>query len=915
MKTVKPQRLALLTKIVEHHNKFFLAINASIFFDFDQPRQLLTEVNMWKFVAKALGKNAVLDMGVPKQCGEFLVYGQCHAPQGTSVDAAAVSVKVGTQKKTLHVFGDRQWESRLGLTTMTAPAPFAAIDLTYANAFGGADYPANPLGKGMPLQGQAHRLPNIEQPNALVLSPDDRPAPAGFGALNFSWPHRLSKAGTYDDQWLKTRFPGYADDIDWSIFNAAPEDQWLSGFFKGDEKIEVTGMHPQQQVQHVTLPECMAACFITQRTKEGDQFREIGMHPETLMLFPTAERGILLFRGVIEIGTDDASDVIHLVAGAEQLGVPKHMAHYQEILAIRLDKKQGAMHALDDAPLLPHQMSDVRGQDLVKSVVPPGEDNATGFPLKAAGTTVGLPTADIPTAPQLPSAADEVMAQAEKTLQEQHTKLLDLAKQHALPASVIAGINLAFSKDISLDQLNPNNLDVEAEMQKQQLAAEQRLREICAQHKMDYDALLKSATTAPTEPPKPMADTIMRQLTSVQNKLKAMGKSNADLDRLIAESPAELAAQDAKMLALYEAHAQASIPKVDVPKVDVASEKEVEPVAVTPTFVRGGSYVGRDLTGIDLSGFDLREANFTDAILEKANLSKAQLDGAIFTNAVLAHANLDGANLSKANFTEAKLDHAQFGNAIAQEANFTKATLTEADFGTADFSRANLEKCNLLNVKLGGANLTGVLAQQAKFMQSESNQDASKPKAGFSMHGIRFTGADLTKAIFLNCKMDQADFSGACLDKASFVAAIGDKVNFSKARLNKSCMVKGSVLTGADFTGAELKTANLRGANLTGAQFDSACLEGADLSGCNLQRSNFKKSQATGARFTKADFGDANLSGANLHKAVMRKSKLNGTQLLATNLYQADMLRVQVDATTVFDQANLKKTLLKVDKK
>lgn len=924
MKTIKPKYLALLTKIYEYQGRFFLAVNASLFFDFDHPQQLQTEVEMWKLLAKVLGKNTAFDMGVPKQRGEFLVYGKCCDPQGTPVSASTVRVKVGQQQKELLVFGDRHWEQRLGVTTMSGPEPFSEIDLTYANAFGGADYPANPLGKGMPSPtDQVVKLPNIEISGARVLSPSDRPTPAGLGAIDISLPQRMSKAGTYDDKWLKTRFPGYADDIDWSLFNAAPEDQWLPGFFNGDEKIEVSGMHPQKAVQHLTLPSYLATCFITQRTADGEQFREISMHPETLVLLPTDERAILLFRGVTEIRTDDASDVIHLVAGVEQRSTRKKIEHYQEILAIRLDKKKGAMHALDDSPLLPYLVSDARVQESVKSVVsPPAEPDlgervsATGFPppTKAlegrptpAGTTVGLPSVAIPTAPQLPSASDEIMAQAEKTLQEQHTKLLELAKQHALPASVIAGINLAFSKDISLDQLNPNNLDVEAEMQKQQLAAEQRLREICAQHKMDYDALVKSATSAPTEPPKPMADTIMQQLTSVQDKLKAMGKSNADLDRLIAESPAELAALDAKMLESYQ---QISLPKVDIPAAEKPLEKVVEekPEQKSPSFVPGGNYAGLDLTGIDLSGLDLREANFSNAILEKANLSRAQLDGAIFAQAMLAHANLDGANLTKANFADAKLDHAQFGSAIAHEANLSKATLSDADFGTADFSRANLTKCNLLNVKLGAANLTGILAQQAKFMQSG-------PKASFPMHGIRFTGADLTKAVFLNCKMDEADFSGACLERASFVAAVGEKVNFSKARLNKSCMVKESALTGANFTDAELKSVNLRGANLTGAQFANACLEGADLSGCNLQRTDFNRTQATNVRFAKADFGSADLSGANLHKAIMRNSKLGGTRLLATNLYQADMLRSQVDATTVFDQANLKKTLLKSDKK
>ena len=35
--------------------------------------------------------------------------------------------------------------------------------------------------------------------------------------IDFTLPQRMNKAGTYDEKWAEERFPGYADDIDWTI--------------------------------------------------------------------------------------------------------------------------------------------------------------------------------------------------------------------------------------------------------------------------------------------------------------------------------------------------------------------------------------------------------------------------------------------------------------------------------------------------------------------------------------------------------------------------------------------------------------------------------------------------------------------------------------------------------------------------
>src|SRR5690348_15972802 len=139
------------------------------------------------------------------------------------------------------------------------------MPITWANAFGGAGYPQNPLGKGYaPIRddrGEHHPLPNIEDPRRLISRPNERPAPMGFGPYDLTWPQRYAKIGTYDAKWLEERYPGFAADFDPSYFNTAPADQQIEGFFRGDESFTLENLHPEKPVIEGKLPGIKARIF------------------------------------------------------------------------------------------------------------------------------------------------------------------------------------------------------------------------------------------------------------------------------------------------------------------------------------------------------------------------------------------------------------------------------------------------------------------------------------------------------------------------------------------------------------------------------------------------------------------------------------------------------------------------------
>ena len=331
MKVIKESEHCLLLNYFGLMNRYYLAITVMTYFDFTDPANPLAEKEMWPFVQEQLGKDAILDMAMPKPKGELLVWGRCFPPDGGPRGASQVSVRLGPIEKRLYVFGNRYWKKAAGAGySITEPEPFIDMPLTYDRAFGGNGFDRNPLGRGvaavMTSSGtQSHPLPNVEDPRRLVGSPADRPDPAGFAPLDYTWPQRAKKLGTYDNKWFQERWPFYPDDMNWTYFNAAPEDQQIEDFFAGTEPFSVAGMHPKEPLIESRLPGIRHRFFINQLTDaakpEGQTlFKEVLTRVDTVWLFPHAKKGIAISRGSAEVKDDEALDVAHLYVVSERAG-------------------------------------------------------------------------------------------------------------------------------------------------------------------------------------------------------------------------------------------------------------------------------------------------------------------------------------------------------------------------------------------------------------------------------------------------------------------------------------------------------------------------------------------------------------------------------------------------------------------
>ncbi len=870
MKLVKPMVVSFSFRTFRMLGRQFLSVTSLVAFALEEKaRRLVTDIPLWEAIGKVTPGS--IDDGLPKPRGEVLLFGSCHAPGGRPVPASEVRVRVLSVDKRLVVFGDRYWagtavqggsDERLSTSReASAPVPFLEMPLGWERSFGGEGFPLNPLGRGMVRLDvgdgiERLPLPNVESASNLITASTQRPEPVGFGPLDLSWPQRQSKAGTYDARWLEEDFPGYARDTDPAFFSAAPADQRIEGFFRGDEEYILENVHPERPVLRGQLPSVAARVLL--RRKDSPTAEDVPTRLDTLVFLPGNEIGVLVFRGLTHVLDDEAADVTHALAACEDLGAPRSTAHYAAALEKRLNKDQSPFLALREDDLVPpfaraagfaelfRPKPRDRGPDPTKELV----DAATAEvreTLAAAG--VPVPEEALGGAPRMPPGLEPL------------AELPDLSD----PESV-AAYEAALEK---LDAYGKEQVE-EAERAKDE-HIEQLQRE-------GY------AVPAPSGGPGPPAPIAPETLASLR-------EANSPAD---ATMEARLHALDADILDGYRQTVHYGEP---VAPLSTEAQQRARSL-VAERRAAGHGFAAMDCTRYDFSQLDLAEADFRDALLEGADLTGTNLARADLSRAVLAHATLHGTR-----FDGATLHGTNLGSAVFEGATFTLAKLRDATFARAKLRKASFKDADLagvdwLQAELGAVDFEGALAGEIDFLP------------GHDLTRCRFPRAKLAKANFLEAKLDGVDFSGADLELVTFLSVGADGANFRGASLKQLHAVERCSFQRANFDGADLTDAYLRGSDLRGASFEGARLDGADLSECDLTGAKLSGVQARELRLTRADLTGAQMHSANLMEAMLQKATLHGADLSKANLFGANLGMIRVDTATNVKGANLKRALL-----
>lgn len=712
-----------------------------------------------------------------------------------------VEFGVGKRTKALAIAGPRVWQSGVGGAVPSKPDSVGDVELRYEHAFGGDRYGKNPVGRGFVDTSEDPEgvpLPAIELADALVRSTSDRPEPAGFGPLGYAWAHRAALGGTYDERWRRERWPWYPADFDWAYFNAAPADQQIEGYLRGDERFHFTGLHPHLDRVESKLPGIRPRVFGRRRAgSRGDPFEEAALSLDTMFVDADAMRLTLVWRGALPIEAMRSREFEGLLVVDESLfESPKPRDAYADEAYWQVEKpnletladEEEWREATAAATYLPEE-----GDDEARALAEARE-------LLAAG-----------------NASPELIEKLSK----------------------VSSID-AFLHVLDAEKPKPSPEDV------------QRLEEAARAANDDTRARIADAGHDPKvfEGPPPASATPpagpWTRERVVAHAAEGGSFANQDLSGLDM-SEVDLSARNFTGARLDETRLTRA--KLDGADLTNASLRDAS--------AEGASFVDACLEGAyavsaNFADADLRHANAARLRAARANFARADLGGAD-----LAKADLEEAVLTEATFEGATADGANLRGASAARLSAAKASLREADLARIDLTDADLGAAVLSGAGLEGARLDGVKAQAILLSHARG---AKVSLVGADLTEARASGCKLDASILDGVRAEASIWVGASLQASSLTKALFTRADFTEAELAASSF-HFSVMKRANLSHAKLGAAKLTKVDLFQARLEGADLSAADCRGSNFFGCDFVEAIVTHARFDRSNLKRTLLAG------------------------------------------------------
>ncbi|MCC6875006.1 MAG: DUF2169 domain-containing protein [Sandaracinaceae bacterium] len=682
------------------------------------------------------------DFALLKPKGECFVIGKAWSQKPERM--IGCSFKIGKIGKSFAVFGDRVWQRGIS-TRPTDAVPFTQMDIGMERAYGGPGFDANPWGRGRePMEtddGPQVMLPNVEDPRGLVSSPSSKPAPVVLGPLPVLWPARRKLAGTYDDKYMKTRWPWLPEDFDWRWFLEAPADQQLeSGFWRGDEPFEAHNLHPTIPSFRSRMPGLTPRVFLDIVPPNGGapSFREVRMYLDTITWDAGLGKLLLVWRGSSEIASESLDDMPHIFVAHEPLDARPQSkeelrARFEALLRAEEDEEKDAEGVEPPAqdepaepperPLSPEELAvEQQLQELEKLRPPlPGPDAVVADPrtvvasLRAAGVAVppelDVLVADLEAAPPADEPAPvEPEAQVGRALVLAKLAAGEPLRELDLTGADLSGLDLS-RQDLSSSILASSNLE---------------------------NAILRGA------------------------RLMGASLRRATLPRVDA-SGADLREADLSEAVLIGA-------TLDDCRLEDADLSGASLALARLSRVKAGRalFVAADLTEAVLAEAELVEADLERARLDRADFRKANLQDATLEDASAAQARFQGAVMVKSRGAGLRAKEAQFGSIDGTDSFWERSEVSRADFGFAKLARADFSDAIAIGASFDGASL-----EQARFDRANA-------------HSLRARKANLFEANFDSATLSFADLRGANLFGAEVWRAKLDNVQLDLADVTRT---------------------------------------------------------------------------------------------------------------------------------
>ncbi len=797
MKIIKPLTLGLLYKTYQQGQKNQLVVTALAFFPLGElsTTRYMLEASQWSRLMSVLPTGQALDEVMPKAYAEVLVLGGACAPQGQGVQHVEVRLQVGAIDKRLRVF----------------------------------------------------------------CADQGRMSDVGLGPIPIDAEQRKRHAGTYDERWLREDYPGLPADLDWRLYNQAAVDQHQPTPFCGGEPYLLQGMHPVRPEIRGKLPTQRVRAWALGQGDASEALREVKLVMDTVWFLPEKELGVAAYRGTLAVADSDALDISTLMLAYEAASdAPKPLAHYAQVLGLRMDSKTAGLHAFNESQL----------------------------------------------APAMPAlSADVLQAQAETARQKQQAVLDEIDNEFwtqsgmERPADhVPPQVPPPLLQTPSPQAMKSGDMDLTAMMQSAEALIEKVKHDADEQKKtleQNLAELKKTLKEGGVEPPQVAAQPA--QPTWPDVLLRAQGAEDAQTIAMMklalaSSSPSSSADTLDKLAAALQLKAKArqASPTPIAPAQVLCAELAAQLGAQVLSWVQQGQpLAGKDLAGVDLRGACLAGLDLSACLLEFADLRQTDLRGCDLRGAVLTQAQLAGAQ-----FDDAQLDEANLCASTAQGASFQRTSLRKVRAAGAQWQSVNATGSQLMSALLDDADLTDSIFDGARLEGTLMNQAVLK--------GSRWQGASFTK--FVGWKMNAmgADFSGSRWERSAVIGSDLTHSLWRGARLiqvqandtdwlwadlsglrAERCSWTQSKLQESNMTGALLSACDLSRAELTGARLDAACLAQslmmqAKMGGVSAVDTDFFQALLRKANFTGADLRQASLFEAELTEVCFNKADTRG---------------------------------------
>lgn len=709
---------------------------------------------------------------------EVMFTGSAHAPGGKPVTELPVRLGLGALSKTLLVTGPRVFVKSLLGDSATRPAAFTKQRVDWTTAFGGPGFADNPAGAGR--AGEA--APSVFYPGEMANGRNDKVRPAGFGPISSNWAARTALRGKkYDASWQKTRAPWFSVDFDGRYFQAAPPDQRLGAFLRGDEKLSLHNLHPAHPVLEAALPGLRPRAFLRDRAKTLHEARFL---LDTVLVDGDADTVFLTWRAHVRSSDIELRDFTFALVVSEPLAeAPKPVAHYDAMLA-----------AFEADPI---------GADAVRAAIKKKvEEVAAELPDGATPKEDGvirLPTGTKGKAGELGGAFVDKIAGA-----------LATADAALGPRAETVGAQPSIKQRAAEALAKPPEKGPEARKK----AADQ-IAGLSAQLSAARASAAKSGA-----PPEALAK-IDRVLASPE-----LAKAQAEAKRL---RPPE-----ARELVPGADLSERNLAELDLSGKDLGGA-DLTGADLTDTVLVGARLVGAkldrarfvrsDLAGADLTGASLTQTMFLEVrgagsvwararmdrgVIADADLMGADLRGLQAKLSVLSRCKLGGACLDEARLELCMLDTTDLAAASLAHARLFRTALREVDADKAVLREATLDESSFNESTLREADLRGARARRASFFRADLER------------------ADLRRAVLVDCHFGEARLLGA----RCFAADLR-KSRFRLANLDGADFLHANLL-GCDLGRASVHKTVFRNANLYASQWQGTAGKDADLRDANL---------------------------------------------------------------------------------